>query len=134
MLVNLVLDSLGLCKVPALSLIRAFDLEYEADLAAALTGEAVDSKMLFEIGERLVTMERLFNVLHGVSSADDRLPDMFFDKEYNFGREPSQPLEWMEPMKQEFYKIMGWDQFGRPSEEKLRELDLCQYAPYICNR
>ncbi|UCG14178.1 MAG: aldehyde ferredoxin oxidoreductase family protein [Deltaproteobacteria bacterium] len=133
MLVNLVLDCLGLCKVPALSLIRAFDLEYEADLAAALTGEPVDAKMLFETGERLVNMERLFNVLHGVSSADDRLPDMFFDKEYNFGREPSQPFEWMEPMKQEFYEVMGWDQFGRPTEQKLRELDLCQYAPSICS-
>jgi aldehyde:ferredoxin oxidoreductase len=133
MLVNLVLDCLGLCKVPALSLIRTFDLEYEADLAGALTGEPVDAKMLFEIGERLVNMERLFNVLHGVSSADDRLPDMFFDKEYNFGKEPSQPIEWMEPMKQEFYRIMGWDRFGIPTEQKLRELDLCQYASSPCS-
>jgi aldehyde:ferredoxin oxidoreductase len=133
MLVNVVLDCLGLCRVPALSLIRAFDLEYEADLAAALTGETVDAEMLYEIGERLVNMERLFNVQHGVSSADDRLPDMFFDKEYNFGREPSQPIAWMEPMKQEFYEVMGWDQFGIPTEQKLRELDLCQYAPSICS-
>ncbi len=131
MIVNLVLDCLGLCKVPALSLIRAFDLEGEAELASTLTGEDVDAKMLFKIGERLVNLERLFNIIRGVSSAEDRLPDMFFDKEYNFGREPSQPFEWMEPMKREFYTVMGWDKLGRPSEEKLTELDLCQYAPSI---
>jgi len=125
MIVTLALDCLGLCKVPALSLIRAFDLEYEAELATAMTGKTVDAKMLFTVGERLANVERLFNVGHGVSSAEDRLPEMFFDKEYNSGGEPSQPFTWMEPMKQEFYKVMGWDQSGRPSREKLEELDLC---------
>jgi aldehyde:ferredoxin oxidoreductase len=125
MIVTLALDCLGLCKVPALSLIRAFDLEYEADLATAITGKTVNAKMLFTVGERLANVERLFNVRHGVSSAEDRLPEMFFDKEYNSGGEPSKPIAWMEPMKQEFYKVMGWDQSGRPSRQKLEELDLC---------
>ncbi len=124
MIVNLVLDCLGLCKVPALSLIRAFDLEYEAELTTAMNGKTVDAKMLFAVGERLANLERLFNVRHGVSSAEDCLPEMFFDKEYNSNDEPSKPIAWMEPMKQEFYKVMGWDQSGKPSREKLEELDL----------
>jgi aldehyde:ferredoxin oxidoreductase len=80
--------------------------------------------MLFAVGERLANLERLFNVRHGVSSAEDCLPEMFFDKEYNSNDEPSKPIAWMEPMKQEFYKVMGWDQSGKPSREKLEELDL----------
>jgi aldehyde:ferredoxin oxidoreductase len=49
---------------------------------------------------------------------------MFFEKEYNAGIEPSKPAEWMEPMKQEFYKIMGWDDQGNPTPEKLAELGI----------
>jgi aldehyde:ferredoxin oxidoreductase len=36
----------------------------------------------------------------------------------------------MDPMKQEFYNIMGWDDKGHPEAEKLAELGLTrpQYA------
>ncbi len=36
-LVNIIVDSLGICKVPALSMIGTFDLEPEALLTSALT-------------------------------------------------------------------------------------------------
>jgi aldehyde:ferredoxin oxidoreductase len=55
---------------------------------------------------------------------------MFFDKEYNSGTKPLKPFAWIEPMKQEFYKVMGWDPSGRPSRKKLKELNLCRYARY----
>lgn len=124
MIVTIVLDCLGLCKVPALCLIGAFDLKGEAALTTDLIGWSVDEKMLFEIGERIATLERVFNYRHGKGRADDRLPDMFFEKEYTPGEEPSQPAMWMEPMKQAFYKIMGWDEQGWPKEEKLKDLGL----------
>lgn len=124
MIVTIVLDCLGLCKVPALCLIGAFDLKGEAALTTDLTGWSVDAKMLFAIGERIATLERLFNYRHGKGGADDRLPDMFFEKEYTPGEKPSQPAMWMEPMKQAFYKIMGWDEQGWPKEEKLKDLGL----------
>ncbi len=121
------LDGLGLCKVPALCLICAYDLAGEAELAAAITGWPLDAPALFISGERIVNMERLFNLRYGASSADDRLPDMFFDKDYNAGEEPSKPHAWMEPMIQEFYDVMGWDQQGRPTSAKLAELGI--FAP-----
>jgi aldehyde:ferredoxin oxidoreductase len=124
MIVGTVLDSLGLCKVPALSLISAYDLVAEAELTAALTGQSIKVEDLFTAGERIVNLERLFNLRNGACEADDRLPDMFFEKEYNAGKEPSKPSEWMEPMKMEFYGVMGWDEKGRPSEEKLSHLGL----------
>jgi aldehyde:ferredoxin oxidoreductase len=49
---------------------------------------------------------------------------MFFEKEYNAGRQPSKPSEWMEPMKRKFYNIMGWDEQGRPTAGKLTELGI----------
>jgi aldehyde:ferredoxin oxidoreductase len=122
------LDGLGLCKIPALCLICAYDLVGEAELAAAITGWPLDASALFISGERIVNMERLFNLRYGVSSADDRLPDMFFEKDYNAGEAPSKPHTWMEPMIQEFYDVMGWDQQGRPTSTKLAELSI--FAPH----
>ncbi|UCF93227.1 MAG: aldehyde ferredoxin oxidoreductase family protein [Desulfobacterales bacterium] len=130
MIVGAVLDSLGLCKVPALCLICAYDLVGEAEMTAALTGRAVSVSALFRAGERIVNLERLLNFRHGARRADDRLPDMFFDKEYNSGEEPSKPSMWMEPMIKEFYSVMGWNGHGIPTEDKLAELGISasQYA------
>ena len=123
MLVNAVLDSLGLCKVPALSLIAAFDFTNKAELIYAVTGWPLDVEKLFKVGERIVNLERLFNLRFATNGADDRLPQMFFEKEY---APEGKPLlyEWIEPMKQEFYKEMDWDDKGTPSKRKLMELDL----------
>jgi aldehyde:ferredoxin oxidoreductase len=124
MIIVTILDSLGLCKVPAICLICAYDLVGEAALAAAITGWPVDASVLFIIGERIVTLERRFNLKHGASAADDRLPDMFFEKDYNAGQQPSKPQAWMEPMVQKFYDVMGWDKQGHPTPEKLAELGI----------
>jgi aldehyde:ferredoxin oxidoreductase len=53
---------------------------------------------------------------------------MFFEKDYNAGEAPSKPHAWMEPMKQEFYRIMGWDEMGRPTQQKLEQLGLNEVA------
>jgi aldehyde:ferredoxin oxidoreductase len=127
MIVGTVVDSLGLCKVPTLSLISAYDLVAEAELATELSDETFTVADLFAAGERIVNTERLINLRCGVSDADDRLPDMFFDKDYNSGQEPSKPSEWMEPMKKKFYSVMGWDERGRPTAEKLSELGIEGY-------
>jgi len=124
MVVGAVLDSLGICKVPALSLICAYDLVAEAELATAVTGHHMTVSRLFAAGERILNLERSFNLRHGASAADDRLPDMFFEKEYNSGEKPSKPFEWMEPMIQDFYRVMGWDADGRPTAQKLAELGI----------
>ncbi len=124
MIVGMVMDCLGLCKVPALCLICAYDLVAEAELASELTDQPVSAGDLFTAGERILNLERLINLRYGATEADDRLPDMFFDKEYNAGKQPSKPREWMEPMKQEFYAAMGWDENGRPAEKKLDQLGL----------
>ena len=124
MIIGAALDSLGLCKIPALCLICTYDLVGEAELAVAITGWPVDASELFISGERIVNLERLFNLRHGANAADDRLPDMFFEKDYNAGEEPSKPHTWMEPMIREFYDVMGWDGQGHPTPEKLAELGI----------
>lgn len=124
MIVGTVLDSLGLCKVPVLSLISAYDLVAETELVSVLMDQPLTVSDLFAAGERIANTERLFNLRCGASEADDRLPDMFFEKDYNAGQKPSKPSEWMEPMRKEFYRVMGWDEQGRPTAAKLAELGI----------
>ena len=126
MIVGLVMDCLGLCKVPSLCLVCTYDLVAEAELASELTDHHVSVGDLFYAGERILNLERLLNRRFGATETDDRLPDMFFDKEYNAGKQPFKPQEWMEPMIREFYAVMGWDEKGRPTKEKLAQLGLLQ--------
>lgn len=128
MMVSVALDSLGLCKVPALSIAGSFDLSSEAELTSTLTGRLMDPRELFEIGERIINLERLFNLRHGATSADDCLPRLFFKTKRGAKRKPPHTRNWLEPMKLEFYQAMGWDKQGRPSQAKLKELDLWQYV------
>jgi aldehyde:ferredoxin oxidoreductase len=126
MMVSIILDSLGLCKVPALSLIRSFDLEDEALLMNALAGWSMDTETLFRIGERIGNLEKLFNLRQGAGIEDDNLPQMFFEGGVSAGEERLQSFDWLTPMVQRFYEIMGWDEMGQPTEETINRLDLQQ--------
>ena len=116
-LVNVVVDSLGLCKVPALSLLGNFDLESEAALASAATGLALTAADLFEVGDRIATMERLFNLRHAPDMDGDRLPEMFFSQGH-----PTLTSAVLDQMLLDFYAAMGWDATGRPLAATLERL------------
>ena len=73
---------------------------------------------VYTIGERINTIERLFNIEEGLSRADDRLPPSFAAE-----AAPSDPgghtLDVAAVM-DEYYRERGWDEEGVPTEE-LRE-------------
>jgi aldehyde:ferredoxin oxidoreductase len=133
MLTGFALDCLGICKIPSLCLVNDFDLKREARLTRDVTGLSMTPEMLFEIGERIANMERLFNYRHGNGVPRDRLPDMFFEKDYTPTGEPIPPHEWMEPMKQAYYEAMGWDAFGWPRKKTLERLGLLEEFPGLLN-
>ena len=124
MIVSAVLDALGICKVPILSVISDFTLEHEAELATALTGLDLDVDDLLLAGERILNLERLFNLRHGAGRAEDDLPDRFVEERV---ADPG-PTQGMTVdigrMVADFYKAMGWDEKGVPTPAKLRELGL----------
>ncbi len=123
MIVSAILDSLGLCKVPILSVVGDFSLENEAELASALTGWPLTAADLLAIGERILNAERLFNLRHGATRADDDLPDRFTEQPLPDGpaRGKTVPIQLLV---RDFYAAMGWDADGRPTPQKLRELEL----------
>ena len=113
-LVNIVLDSLGLCKVPVLSMINTFDLKSEAALAGALMGVPLSAEALFSAGKRIAGMERSFNLRQKPDMEADTLPEMVFNQ-------PDSNLSQttLTAMIDEFYEAMGWDQDGIPDPEEL---------------
>jgi len=114
-LVNIVLDSLGLCKVPVLSMIGAFDLRGEAELASSLTGLTITADALFKVGDRIAGMERCFNLRQSPDMDRDTLPAMFMDQ-------PGSSLnqETLDAMISEYYTAMGWDEYGNPDPDLLK--------------
>jgi aldehyde:ferredoxin oxidoreductase len=122
--VSAVLDSLGLCKVPVLSVVGDYSLENEAALAAALTGWDVTPDELALAGERILNLERIFNIRHGAGRQDDDLPDHFVeDRVPDPGPTYGMTVD-IQRMVADFYAAMGWDDEGRPTPEKLGELGL----------
>ena len=124
MIVSAVLDSLGLCKVPVLSVVGDYSLENEAALAAALTEQKLTAGELALAGERIINQEKIFNLRHGATRRDDDLPDHFTeDRVPDPG--PTQGMTvGIQQMVRDFYAAMGWDENGIPTPEKLDELEL----------
>ena len=123
MIVSSIIDSLGICKVPALSIIGDFSLEMEARLIRAITGLDISPEALHLIGERIVHMEKIINLRQGGNFEDDNLPELFLRTPIEKGPIQGRKVN-LTPMVQEFYQSMGWDEQGRPRPSILQKFDL----------
>ena len=120
-----VADSLGVCKF---STVETYPL-YPEDLARGLNalGHAITADELLRIGERIVNLERMYNVRLGLSSVDDRLPARFTEEPLSVTHGETtmvHRIEDFEKMLRRYYKLRGWDKNGIPTDEKLSELGL----------
>lgn len=122
-LVSAVVDSLGICKVPLLSLVEDYDLELTARLAADALGEEIGTSELLSAGERIITAERVFNISRGLTAGDDELPEKFTAEKIEEGPAEGSVVD-LKKMLREFYSLMGWDERGVPREVTLRRLGL----------
>jgi len=109
---NIIVDCLGLCKVPVLSLLRSFNLENEVRLINGLTGLNFSNIDLFEAGKKIAALEKLFNIRYAKEDIEDNLPEIFFSKDSEQGL----TRQNFETMLHEYYNAMGWDEKGIPPE------------------
>jgi aldehyde:ferredoxin oxidoreductase len=123
LIVSSIIDSLGICKVPALTIAGNFDLEKETRLVRALADLDVTRERLLYIGERVVNMEKLFNLRFGATSDLDTLPEKFLNEPIGEGPSTGARVD-LKPMVQDFYKLMGWDDQGVPRPETLAAFNL----------
>ena len=123
LIVSAILDSLGICKVPALTIAGNYDLEKETRLTRALTGLDLTKRQLLAVGERIVNMEKLFNIRFGAGADMDTLPAKFLEEPIGEGPSAGARVD-LEPMVRDFYRVMGWDDRGIPLPATLAALNL----------
>jgi aldehyde:ferredoxin oxidoreductase len=92
-----------------------------SNLLRYATGFSIDVGELYKIGERVYNLKRMFNVRCGISSADDRLPDLIL-KPLDGGSEGNVPD--LDVQRKEYYEEREWDENGVPLREKLESLNL----------
>ena len=92
------------------------------EIVEAVTGWRTGTWELWKAAERLLTMARAFNVRHGLTPDDDRLPPRM-----------AEPLGCGAPIEPGavkaalslYYEMMGWDPAsGVPRAARLHELDI----------
>jgi aldehyde:ferredoxin oxidoreductase len=97
------------------------------DLTKAVTGWDTGLMEQLRVGERVLTLMRLFNIREGFTKADDILPERYY------GSKTDGPLaekdkgvnkEKMDKAREYYYYYQGWDKNGIPTMEKLAELGI----------
>jgi aldehyde:ferredoxin oxidoreductase len=118
-------NSLGVCNFAAAPY-TAFPLVTLAEAVEAITGWNTSLYELMELGERTITMARMFNMREGLSSKDDYLPERLYETlEAGTPREKKITREDFANTLRLYYQAMGWDpQTGVPTEGRLGFLGL----------
>jgi aldehyde:ferredoxin oxidoreductase len=99
-----------------------------AEVIYAVTGWSVDGTDLLRIGERILNLERLFNVREGIRRKDDTLPERYLKTPMPEGPSKGSVVD-LEPMLDRYYMLRGWDSVsGIPNDEKLIELGIQKNA------
>jgi aldehyde:ferredoxin oxidoreductase len=114
-----VIDSLVYCKFTNLAVAE----EFFARTLSAVTGENFTADDLMMVGERVWTLERLYNLREGFTKEDDTLPARLLDEPVSDGPSKGFTVK-LAPMLEEYYAFRGWDKDGVPKPEKLKELSL----------
>jgi len=133
-------DALGVCKFTTS---EDFTLHPD-DLAEGLSllwDREVTVEELTAAGERIVNLERLYNVRQGLGRADDCLPKRFTeepldvweftpDPETGWGTRSAEPVRAgalvrdLDAMLDRYYDLRGWDREGRPTQKTLARLGI----------
>src|SRR5689334_10920491 len=119
-------DSLVLCRFTSE---RGFGLyvdEPYARVVRAITGWDLTVGELERVGERVINLERLFNVREGVRRGDDALPWRVMHEPIPDGPSAGAycPPEELAGMLDRYYALRGWDADGVPTPARLSALDL----------
>ncbi len=102
-----------------------FDLSLALEITIGLILSPAELEL---IRERIINLNRAFNIREGIGRKDDALPDLLTKIPSPAGPAKGHVVE-LDQMLSEYYKIRNWDQeTGFPNPEKLAELGLLDVA------
>jgi len=118
---NTAYDVIGVCAFAGFSI----TLDEHSNMLNDVTGLEMKASDLETVSRRVLTLERLFNLLCGFTAGDDWLPARFYT-------EPIAVEEGMvvcpegefRAMRAEYYESLGWDEQGVPRAGAIHELGL----------
>ena len=121
-----VIDSLGLCIFTTFGL----GLPDYVHLYNAVIGDEYTDETLLQAGDRIWTLEKIFNLKAGLTKADDTLPRRLLEDPIVAG--PSKGnVHHLKVLLPEYYSVRGWDENGVPKPETLKTLGLDEYVKYV---
>lgn len=118
-------DGLGICRFVTHGFNSPHLLKYNhfKNLVKESTGVEIED---FEsIGDRIINLERLFNLKLGITRADDYPPPRYMDEPATAGVAKGHLIEKdkYEIMLDDYYSTRGWDTQGNPSDSQKIEIE-----------
>ncbi len=120
-------DILTTCKFMSYA---GLDPEHWAQMLAESTGWDIDAEELLQVGERVINIQRLFNMREGLGRKDDMLHERVLSvPEFGTYQDETEcVIHEYEAMLDEYYESCGWNvETGMPGKVKLQELGLEEY-------
>lgn len=130
-------DAFGVCKFTTTEEYSLMPSDFLPGLK--ILGYDFNEDTLLQAGERIVNLERLFNVREGFDRKDDSLPKRFTTEPMPIYANEIDPttgattlgtqigtaiVENLDAMLDRYYLLRGWNKNGKPSPEKLKQLGL----------
>ena len=124
------LDSLVKCDFGAFGVAP----QHYALMYAAATGQGVSDNFFHSVGERIWNQIRLYNLREGLTAREDRLPQRIVNEPLPGGPHKGRRIseQDMRRMLTDYYHLRGWDDRGRPTDEKLQALSLDKKQRFDC--
>jgi aldehyde:ferredoxin oxidoreductase len=95
------------------------------ELVQAVTGWDVSMHELVQVAERTLTLAKIFNLREGFTREDDWLPPRFFQPQTSGAlSETSVDPDVLRKAVDTYYEMMGWDEYGAPTEGTLYRLSI----------
>jgi aldehyde:ferredoxin oxidoreductase len=118
---NTAYDVMGVCAFAGFSV----TLDEYANMLNDVTGLGMKASDLETIARRVLTLERLFNLLCGFTAGDDWLPVRFFREAIAIAEGTTVCHEGeFRLMRAEYYESLGWDERGVPRAAAIEDLEL----------
>ena len=116
-----IVDSIAICS----TMRGGFPIKDQALAYKLVTGLDVNEQTLNQAAERIINLERMYNVKLGFDRRNDTLPKRFLEESMPKGESKGQIVE-LNSLLDDYYNIMGWTLKGIPTEDKLKELNLLE--------
>jgi aldehyde:ferredoxin oxidoreductase len=132
-----VVDSIGTCKFQTVFFSPHMPkFEEWSKMIYYITGMEFTPQELRDIGERIYTLERMFNYREGkYTRKDDYVPERYFAEPVPGGfpvvKGRRLEREKFDQMLDEYYALHGWDKEGIPTKEALEKLGLSKEPSHI---